>query len=143
LTLRWFSVRLLQSLGLIPVAYLFVCLMTANLVRAPFSLELPSLVDPDSNSTVELLLLTIPGQLLFLLAGCFIHRRGLLSGAFVLFATMTALVHCMLFAQTFGNTWSNIELLELLGFNLPGLLAALVPGLALLIGLEQWRGQAS
>ena len=67
-----FTQRLLQSLGVALVAYLFVCLMTADLTQASFSLELPSLIEPDSNSAVELLLLAVPGQLLFLLVSGFI-----------------------------------------------------------------------
>jgi hypothetical protein len=137
---RLFTLRLLQSLGLALVAYLFVCLMTADITQASLRLELPSLIEPDSNSTVELLLLTVPGQLLFLLVGSFIHRRVLLNGAFVLFATMTVLLQCMRFAEALGNTWSNTEILGLLGINLQWLLLALSPGLALLAALERWPG---
>ncbi|WP_422422385.1 hypothetical protein [Pseudomonas sp. GZD-222] len=135
-----FTLRLLQSLGLVLIAYLFVCLMTAEITQSSFSLKLPSLIDPGSDSTIELLLFTVPGQLLFLLLGCFIHRRRLLGSAFVLLATMPALLQCLLFAETFGNTWSSTEILGLLGFNLPWLLLALVPGLALLMALEYWPG---
>ncbi|MOA60013.1 hypothetical protein D3C78_1847830 [compost metagenome] len=53
---------------------------------------------------------------------------------------MTALLQCLLFAEIFGNTWSSTEILALLGFNLPWLLLALVPGLALLMTLERWPG---
>ncbi|MEG0861482.1 MAG: hypothetical protein RSD81_21330 [Pseudomonas sp.] len=138
--MRSFTLRVLQSLGVILVAYLFVCLMTADITQASFSLELPSLIEPDSNSVVELLLFAVPGQLLFLLVSRFIHRPLLLNGAFVLFATMTVLLQCMLFAETFGNTWNITEILGLLGFNLRWLLLALIPGLALLAALERWPG---
>ncbi|MNJ42427.1 hypothetical protein D3C77_373980 [compost metagenome] len=138
--IRLFTLRLLQSLGLPLIAYLFVCLMTAEITQTSFSLELPSLIDPGRDSTIELLLFTAPGQLLFLLLGCFIHKRRLLGSAFGLFATMTALLQCLLFAEIFGNTWSSTEILALLGFNLPWLLLALVPGLALLMTLERWPG---
>lgn len=133
-----FTQRLLQSLGVALVAYLFVCLMTADITQASFSLELPSLIEPDSNSAVELLLLALPGQLLFLLVSGFIHRPLLLNGAFVLSATVTALLQCMLFAGTFGNTWNTTEIFGLLGSNLRWLLLALIPGLALLATLERW-----
>ena len=122
------------------VAYLFVCLMTADISQASFSLGLPNLIEPNSNSTVELLLFTVPGQLLFLLVGYFVHRTLLLNGAFVLFATVTGLLQCMLFAETFGNTWNTTEILGLLGLNLRWLLLALIPGLALLAALERWPG---
>lgn len=138
--LRLVTVRLLQSLGLVLVVYLFICLVTASISQTRFSLELPRLIDPDSNSTAELLLMAIPGQLLFLLSSCFIHRPRLLNGAFVIVAAMTALLQCLVFAEVFGNTWSNTEVLELFGFNLPSLLLALIPGLALLATLERWPG---
>ncbi|WP_045180367.1 hypothetical protein [Pseudomonas sp.] len=138
--MRRFTVRLLQSLGLAPVAYLFVCLINASIGQTPFGLALPSMVDPDSNSMVELLLFTAPGQLLFLLASCFIHSRRLLCGAFVLSATLTMLLQCLLFAQTFGATWSSAEILGLWVINLPWLLLALIPGLGLLIALDPLKG---
>ncbi|QHF30599.1 MULTISPECIES: hypothetical protein [Pseudomonas] len=138
--LRLFCVRLLQSLGLALVAYLFVCLMTASMREEPFSLTLPEISQPDGNSAVDLLLFSLPGQLLFVLVGCFIHRRRLLGRGFVLFAALTALLQCLLFANAFGNTWSTAEIFGLLGFNLHWLVVALVPGLAWLFGLERLRG---
>ena len=138
--LRLFCVRLLQSLGLALVAYLFVCLMTASMREAPFSLTLPEISQPDGNSAVDLLLFSLPGQLLFVLVGCFILRRRLLGRGFVLFAALTALLQCLLFANAFGNTWSTAEIFGLLGFNLHWLVVALVPGLAWLFGLERLRG---
>ena len=138
--IRLFCVRLLQSLGLALVAYLFVCLMTASMREAPFSLTLPEISQPDGNSAVDLLLFSLPGQLLFVLVGCFIHRRRLLGGVFALFAALIALLQCLLFADAFGNTWSTAEIFGLLGFNLHWLVVALVPGLAWLFGLERLRG---
>ncbi|MCP3748787.1 hypothetical protein [Pseudomonas sp. SBB6] len=138
--LRLFCVRLLQSLGLALVAYLFVCLMTASMREEPFSLTLPEISQPDGNSAFDLLLFSLPGQLLFVLVGCFIHRRRLLGRGFALFAALTALLQCLLFANAFGNTWSTAEIFGLLGFNLHWLLVALVPGLAWLFGLERLRG---
>lgn len=137
---RLITVRLLQSLGLVLAVYLFICLMSASIRQTSFSLELPILIDPDSNSAVELLLLAIPGQLLFLLISCFIHRHRLLNGTFVIVAAMTALLQCLLFAEVFGNTWSSTEVLGLFGLNLPFLLLALIPGLVLLASLERWPG---
>lgn len=127
--------RLLQSLGLPLMAYLFICLMTAQIRQASFSLTLPSLGEPDSNSALELLLLSLPGQLLFVLAGCFTHRRRLL-GVFLLAASITALLQCLVFAQCFGTTWSTAETFILLASNAPALLLALLPGLALLYNTE-------
>ena len=72
--------------------------MTAQIRQASFSLTLPSLGEPDSNSALELLLLSLPGQLLFVLAGCFTHRRRLLIGVFLLAASITALLQCLVFA---------------------------------------------
>ncbi|MGR3995362.1 hypothetical protein [Pseudomonas sp. 1121_17] len=126
--------RLLQSLGLPLMAYLFICLMTAQIRQASFSL--PSLGEPDSNSALELLLLSLPGQLLFVLAGCFTHRRRLLLGVFLLAASITALLQCLVFAQCFGTTWSTAETFILLASNAPALLLALLPGLALLYNTE-------
>lgn len=135
--------RLLQSLALPMVAYLFVCLMLASVGQDPFSLELPTLTDPESNSTVELLLGTLPGQLLFLLLGGFVVSRRLLVGTFVLAGTITAWLQCALFAELFGTTWSNLEILMLLGVNTPWLLLALVPGVMLLLGAERLRQQSA
>lgn len=135
--LRKLGVRLLQSLGLVLVAYLFVCLMTASVRQSAFAFELPGLIEPDSNSGRELLLFCVPGQLLFVLLGCFFRRPGLLIGAYLLAATTTALLQCQLFAEAFGSTWSNAEIFGLLAVNLPSLLLALAPGLALLWGLER------
>ncbi|UVL23914.1 hypothetical protein [Pseudomonas donghuensis] len=114
--------------------------MTASMREEPFSLTLPEISQPDGNSAVDLLLFSLPGQLLFVLVGCFIHRRRLLGRGFVLFAALTALLQCLLFANAFGNTWSTAEIFGLLGFNLHWLVVALVPGLAWLFGLERLRG---
>lgn len=137
---RLIIVRCLQSLGLVLVAHLFICLINASLGQTPLSLTLPSLIDPDSNSTVELLLFTLPAQLLFLLATRCVHRLGSLNGVFALIGTMTALVQCLVFAEAFGNTWSATEIVGLLGFNLHYLLLAMIPGLSLLMALERWPG---
>ncbi|ROL76140.1 hypothetical protein [Pseudomonas vranovensis] len=137
--IRLFCLRLLQSLGLVLVAYLFVCLLTAGMSGEPFSLKLPDISQPDGNSAVDLLLFSLPGQLLLLLAGCFIHRQRLLALAFVLSAALTAWLQCLIFADAFGNTWSTAEIVGLLVFNLHWLVVALVPGLAWLIGLERLR----
>lgn len=135
--------RLLQCLGLIPVAYLFVCLMLASVGQGTFSLELPTLTDPESNSTIELLLGTLPGQLLFLLLGGFVVSRRLLVGMFVLAGIITAWLQCALFAEHFGTTWSNLEILMLLAVNTPWLLLALIPGLVLLLVAERLRQQSA
>lgn len=134
---RLITARLLQSLGLIPVAYAFVCLMTAVIRQTTFSLELPDLGEPDSNSAVEMLLFTVPGLLLFLLLACNCRKRHALITLFGLSAMVTALLQCMLFAQSFGNTWSTSELLGLLLFNIPLLLPALAPGVAWLLVAER------
>ncbi len=141
--MRLAMTRLLQSLALPLVAYLFVCLMLASVGQDPFSLELPTLTDPGSNSTVELLLGTLPGQLLFLLLGGFVVSRRLLVGMFVLAGIITAWLQCALFAEHFGTTWSNLEILMLLGVNTPWLLLALVPGVMLLLGAERLRQQSA
>ncbi|MCX5507894.1 hypothetical protein [Pseudomonas sp. BJa3] len=135
--------RLLQGLGLIPVAYLFVCLMVASVGHSTFSLELPTLTDPDSNSTAELMLGTLPAQLLFLLLSVFLASRQLLSGTFVLAGTLAAWLQCQVFAEHFGTTWSSSEILILLGVNTPWLVLALIPGLALLLGVERLHKQSA
>ncbi|MCE0913982.1 MULTISPECIES: hypothetical protein [unclassified Pseudomonas] len=137
------TARLLQGLGLILVAYLFVCLMTAGLRQTGFSLELPDLVEPDSNSALELLLFAVPGLLLFLLFGCFIRNRRTLIHTYVLLAIMVAQLQCLNFAESYGSTWSGLELVMLLGMNTHWLLLALIPGLALLLGIEQLRRQSA
>jgi hypothetical protein len=135
--------RLLQGLGLIPVAYLFVCLMVACVGHSTFSLELPTLTDPDSNSTAELMLGTLPAQLLFLLLSVFLASRQLLIGTFVLAGTLAAWLQCQVFAEHFGTTWSSSEILILLGVNTPWLVLALIPGLALLLGVERLHKQSA
>lgn len=134
--MRRLAIRALQSLGLIPVAYLFVCLMSAGFGHS-FSLALPEVAAPDGSSVVELLLFTVPGQLLFVLLACFFSKRHWLLAVFALCATLTAWLQCLLFADAFGNTWSSAEIAGLLGYNLPWLLAALAPGLALLLVTER------
>ncbi|MBC3434825.1 hypothetical protein HU735_05320 [Pseudomonas sp. BW16M2] len=136
-------IRLLQSLGLIPVAYLFVCLMVASVGQSTFSLELPTLTDPDSNSSAELMLGTLPAQLLFLLLSVFLASRQLLVGTFVLAGTLAAWWQCQVFAEHFGTTWSSSEILILLGVNTPWLVLALIPGLALLLGVERLHKQSA
>ncbi|MCF1488056.1 hypothetical protein LZ838_11885 [Pseudomonas sp. AA27] len=136
-------IRLLQSLGLIPVAYLFVCLMVASVGQSTFSLELPTLTDPDSNSSAELMLGTLPAQLLFLLPSVFLASRQLLVGTFVLAGTLAAWLQCQVFAEHFGTTWSSSEILILLGVNTPWLVLALIPGLALLLGVEHLHKQSA
>lgn len=132
-----YGLRLLQSSAVMLVAYLFVCLMTASLRQSPLSLALPSLGEPDSNSTFELLLFSVPGQLLLLLLCAAQRGRRWLISAFVLAAGLTALLQCLLFAEAFGSTWSTAEILGLWAFNLPALLLALIPGLALFCAVEQ------
>lgn len=140
---RLVTARLLQSLGLIPVAYAFVCLMTAAIRQTAFSLELPDLGEPDSNSAGEMLLFTVPGLLLFLLLACHRCKRRTLIALFGLAAVLTALLQCMLFAQCFGNTWSTREILGLLLFNNPSLLLALAPGVAWLLAAERLSLQSA
>ncbi|ATB65901.1 hypothetical protein [Pseudomonas mosselii] len=135
--------RLLQGLALIPVAYLFVCLMVASVGQSTFSLELPTLTDPDSNSTAELMLGTLPAQLLFLLLSMFFASRQPLVGTFVLAGTLAAWLQCQVFAEHFGTTWSSNEILMLLGVNAPWLALALPPGLALLLGIERLHKQSA
>ncbi|WP_225935830.1 hypothetical protein [Pseudomonas fakonensis] len=142
MTLRLLATRALQSLGLIPVAYLFVCLLGASFGE-PFSLRLPDIAAPDGNSLVELLIFTVPGQLLFMLPGIFCKNRRWLAGLFALCATQVAWLQCLLFADAFGNTWSTTEIAGLLGYNLPWLLLALAPGLALLRVTEPRRQQGT
>lgn len=136
MSLRLLVTRALQSLGLIPVAYLFVCSLGASFDR-PFNLSLPHIGAPDGNSLLELLIFTLPGQLLFLLLGSFCRQRRWVGGLFTLCATLVAWLQCLRFAEAFGNTWSTAELAGLLGYNLHGLLFALAPGLALLLLAER------
>lgn len=140
---RLITARLLQSLGLIPVAYAFVCLMTATIRQTALSLQLPDLGEPDSNSMVEMLLFTVPGLLLFLLLAYQCRKRRTLIVLFGLAAVATALLQCMLFAQCFGNTWSTSEILGLLLFNMPLLLLALAPGVAWLLAAERLNLQSA
>ncbi|WP_259370162.1 hypothetical protein [Pseudomonas mosselii] len=111
--------------------------MVASIGQSTFSLELPTLTDPDSNSTADLMLGTLPAQLLFLLLSVFLASRQLLVGTFVLAGTLAAWLQCQVFAEHFGTTWSSSEILILLGVNTPWLVLALIPGLALLLGIER------
>ncbi|WP_225923091.1 hypothetical protein [Pseudomonas xantholysinigenes] len=135
--------RLLQAPGLVLGAYLFICLMSAGIRDADFSLALPELVDPNSNSTVELVLLTVPGLLLFLLIGALAKKRRNIIATFVLIGMLNAWLQCLLFAECFGSTWSGTEILLLLGVNTPWLMLALLPGLSMLVATERWFEQGA
>ncbi|MHA6162387.1 hypothetical protein ACX3X6_16095 [Pseudomonas sichuanensis] len=117
--------------------------MTAAIRQTAFSLELPDLGEPDSNSATEMLLFTVPGLLLFLLPACNCRKRRTLIALFGLAAVATALLQCMLFAQSFGSTWSTSEILGLLLFNIPLLLFALAPGVAWLLAAERLNLQSA
>lgn len=117
--------------------------MTATIRQTVFSLELPDLGEPDSNSVVETLLFTVPGLLLFLLLAHSCRKHRTLIALFGLAAVVTALLQCMLFAQCFGNTWSTREILGLLLYNIPSLLLALAPGVVWLLAAERLNRQGA
>ncbi|MDD0973432.1 hypothetical protein [Pseudomonas fontis] len=133
--------RVLQSVGLPLVGYLYICLSSARLAHEAFTLELPYLVEPQSNSSIELLIFSAPGMLLFVLLGCLVRRHLALIAAFIILAGASAFLLCQLFAESAGATWSSLEIVSLFAYQLPWLLLALVPGLIWLLALERWPGR--
>lgn len=132
--------RLLQSAGLALVGYLYICLSSTRLANEAFTLELPYLVEPQSNSTLELLVLCAPAMLLFVLLGCFVRRPLAIVSAFIILAGASAFLLCQLFSVTGGATWSSLEIATLFIYQMPWLLLALIPGLIWLLLLEYWPG---
>lgn len=61
----------------------------------------------------------------------------------MLAGTLAAWLQCQVFAEHFGTTWSSSEILILLGVNTPWLVLALIPGLALLLGVERLHKQSA
>ncbi|PWB31279.1 hypothetical protein DCO48_17520 [Pseudomonas sp. SDI] len=139
--MRRLFTRVLQSLGLALVGYLYVCLSSARLANEAFTLELPYLGEPQSSSTVELLIFSAPGMLLFVLLGSLVRRHLALIAAFISLASASAFLLCQLFAESAGATWSSVEIVMLFAYQLPWLLLALLPGLIWLLALERWPGR--
>lgn len=133
-------ILLVQSLGLPLVAGLFICALTGELRYQRLLLEWPQLVEPDADPRLEVLFLSLPSMLLFLLLARFTRSRALLAGGFVLLATLAAFFAALVFAQAFGSTWPLDELFLVLFLARLHLLAlALLPGLLLLGLLEMAR----
>ena len=136
--LRLIMTRVLQSTVLVLVGYVFVWLMTASVREQTFTTQLPDMGELGSRN-VDVVLMCLPGMLLFVLLGSFIHQRRRLGTVFAVLAALTAWLLCSVFSRAFGNTWSEGEIVVLLVFNLHWWVLALVPGLGLLFALERLR----
>lgn len=97
----------------------------------------PLLIEPDSVPWQESLLGSLPAVLLFLLLSRWV-RSDLGRGISLLLLTVLAVYfNCTLFAQSFGSTWTNGEIIrELLLAHLHLLALALLPGALILLALR-------
>src|SRR3989338_303826 len=133
-------ILLCQSLGRPLVAGLFICALTGELRHQRLLLEWPQLIEPNADPRLEVLLLSLPSMLLFLLLARFTRSRALLAGGFVLLAALAAFFAALVFAQAFGSTWPLGEVFLVIFLARLHLLAlALLPGLLLLGLLEMAR----
>ena len=91
-----------------------------------FTTQLPDMGELGSRN-VDVVLMCLPGMLLFVLLGSFIHQRRRLGTVFAVLAALTAWLLCSVFSRAFGNTWTEGEIVVLLVSNLHWWLLALVP----------------
>lgn len=126
-----FILVLVQGMGIPLVAGLFICAVTGELRQQRLTLEWPQL--PDSNTpSVELLLLSLPCILAYVGLAGLLHKPLWRAASFVLLAGLAAYFNSAVFAQAFGNTWTQSEIFFGLMLQHLHLLAmALLPGLLL------------
>ena len=123
-----FIVVTIQALGIPLVAGLFICAVTGEPRR---TLEWPFLIDVDY-PLLEILLLSLPSILLYAALIRVLKNRRLRAASFVLLAVLAAYFSCVVFAQAFGNTWTQSAIFIALFLGRLHLLAiALLPGLLL------------
>jgi len=118
----------IQALGIPLVAGLFICAVTGEPRR---TLEWPFLIDVDY-PLLEILLLSLPSILLYAATVRVLKSRRWRAACFVLLAVLAAYFSCVVFAQAFGNTWTQSAIFIALFLGRLHLLAiALLPGLLL------------
>ncbi|PJE43017.1 MAG: hypothetical protein CUR33_06840 [Pseudomonas sp.] len=123
-----FILATIQALGIPLVAGLFICAVTGEPRR---TLEWPFLIDVDY-PLLEILLLSLPSILLYAALIRVLKNRRLRAASFVLLAVLAAYFSCVVFAQAFGNTWTQSAIFIALFLGRLHLLAiALLPGLLL------------
>lgn len=118
----------IQALDIPLVAGLFICAVTGEPRQ---TLEWPFLIDVD-HPLLEILLLSLPSILLYAALIRVLKNRRLRAASFVLLAVLAAYFSCVVFAQAFGNTWTQSAIFIALFLGRLHLLAiALLPGLLL------------
>lgn len=122
----------IQALGIPLVAGLFICAVTGELRNQRLTLEWPFLIDVDY-PLLEILLLSIPSILHYAAAVRVLKSRRWRATSFALLAVLAAYFSCVVFAQAFGNTWSNSAIFVALFLGHLHLLA-----IALLLGMLLW-----
>lgn len=122
----------IQALGIPLVAGLFICAVTGELRNQRLTLEWPFLIDVDY-PLLEILLLSIPSILLYAAAVRVLKSHRWRATSFALLAVLAAYFSCVVFAQAFGNTWSNSAIFVALFLGHLHLLA-----IALLLGMLLW-----
>lgn len=123
-----FILATIQALGIPLVAGLFICAVTGE---PRLTLEWPFLIDVDY-PLLEILLLSLPSILLYAALIRVLKNRRLRAASFVLLAVLAAYFSCVVFAQAFGNTWTQSAIFIALFIGRLHLLAiALLPGLLL------------
>lgn len=118
----------IQALGIPLVAGLFICAVTGEPRQ---TLEWPFLIDVDY-PLLEILLLSLPSILLYAVLIRVLNSRRWRAACFVLLAMLAAYFSCVVFAQAFGNTWTQSAIFIALFLGHLHLLAiALLPVLLL------------
>ena len=126
-----FILATIQALGIPLVAGLFICAVTGELRNQHLTLEWPFLIDVDY-PLLEILLLSLPSILLYAATVRVLKSRRWRAACFVLLAVLAAYFSCVVFAQAFGNTWTQSAIFIALFLGRLHLLAiALLPGLLL------------
>ena len=108
-----------------------LCAVTGELRNQRLTLEWPFLIDVDY-PLLEILLLSLPSILLYAALNRVLKSRRWRAASFVLLAVLAAYFSCVVFAQAFGNTWTQSAIFIALFLGRLHLLAiALLPGLLL------------
>ncbi|WP_394559570.1 hypothetical protein [Aquipseudomonas alcaligenes] len=135
--MRRFTHALLASLMIAPSAALFIALLTGSLRQQGLALEWPELI---GGSRIEILIVALPGMLTLLLAHRFLRGGRALGAAFAGCALLACILAAFTYAQAFGTTWSNDEiLLELVATQFHLIALALLPGTLLVSLLSAQR----
>lgn len=107
-------------------------------------LEWPQLVEPGSQSLLEILLLSLPSMLLFVLLGHWLKARPAQYASFLALGALAAFFAAARFAEAYGSTWTLGEIVRTLLLAHGHLLAlALLPGALLIAAVHRLADQTA